>query len=320
MDGVIISHAADFDGIASAALIMRKYGISSRNVVFVDYGRESIENGEKRFMKLFKNKGTLFITDLNAESTPDVFLRIVSYAKRKKGSVFWFDHHPWSEAHVNSIAKRCNVAIVGENEKFCASEITAMELSMNDGFVKALLHIVHISDFALTPDNTKMKSIIGSYVLGLSHFRIQGNSIYLKKIAQIAEHVSKGEILPKSLQQASARFSSLNDKRLKKMLSTIIKGGAVSVGFTPIVSTNDACNLIIKKTGSDIGCYVNMDNCKAHFRSIKSDCSLLAQKFGGGGHPHAAGCDFDKKKYNVNTRSGRKELADEIIRAAKAIY
>jgi oligoribonuclease NrnB/cAMP/cGMP phosphodiesterase (DHH superfamily) len=320
MEYVIISHAADFDGIVSAALIMRRYGISSDNVIFVDYGRDSVELGEKRFKKLFRTGATLFITDLSAESTPDVFMRILSHAKAMRGKVFWFDHHPWSAKNIRAIASRCNVAVVGENKRFCASEITAKELGLKDPFTNSLLKLVHISDFALTPKSSNMKSVIGGYVLGLSYYRMKGDAVYKKMLARITESICNEDIFPPFLKQAASRFTSLNKKRLKKMIQTVIKGGIVSVAFTPIVSTNDACNLIIKETGSDIGCYINTDSGKAHFRSIKNDCSLLAGKFGGGGHPHASGFDFSTKKYNMRTKKGRSKLAKEIISVAAAIY
>ncbi len=290
MDALVITHAADFDGIASAGLLMRKYGINGSSILFADYGEEELLRIEKLVKRKFIRGGTLFITDLGAEgSTAPGFSRIISHVKSRNGKVFWFDHHKWDSENLELLAKQCDKAVVGENEKFCASEITAAQIGLDDPFVKALLHMVHISDFALTPDNTKMRNIIGGYVLGLAYFRMQGQSAYLERAEQIAECISNGEIIPEFLQRASAKFSELNEERLDKMMKTVITGGVISIGFTPIVSTNDACQRIIKKTGSDIGCYINVDSDKVHLRSVKNDCSTLANRFGGGGHPHASG-------------------------------
>ncbi len=320
MNIVVISHAADLDGISSAAIIMRKYGVHSGNVVFVDYDRQSMLRGEKLFQKLFKKGSTLFIADLGAESSTDIFTRIVKYAKRKNGHVLWFDHHVWSKANVKNIAGMCDAAVVGENKCFCASEITARELGMNDKYITSLLKIVHAADFALKPKNSNMKRVIKSYALGLSYFRMKGNSVFLENIVRIAESISLGKPLPEFLYNASSKFDNMNKQRLKKMITTVVKGGVISVGFTPVVSTNDACALIIKKTGSDIGCYVNTDSGKVHLRSIKADCSLLAKHFGGGGHPHASGYDLKRGKYNLKKPADRMKVVLEIIAAAKELY
>ncbi len=320
MNPVIISHAADLDGIASAALILRRYGAGAGNAIFVDYDKASMLRGEKRFRKLFKKGSTLFITDLGSESTPDILSRIVSHAKRKNGRVLWFDHHTWSRVHVKGIAGMCDVAVVGENERFCASEITARELGMNDAFVKRLLQTVHVSDFALRPRTPYMKSVIKAYALGLSYSRMKGSAEFLKSVSRAAASIRDGKVLPGFLRSASARFEKLNDSRLRKMMGTVVNGGAISIAFTPVVSTNDACAMIMRKTGSDIGCYVNTDVGKAHLRSKKNDCSVLARRFGGGGHFNASGFDFDMKKYDVSTARGRIKFADKIIKAASELY
>ncbi|MCL5427715.1 MAG: hypothetical protein M1321_00870 [Candidatus Marsarchaeota archaeon] len=319
MGVVVISHAADLDGIACAALIMRKYGITAKSAVFMDYDRESVLRGERQFRKLFKRGATLFITDLSAESTPDIFLRIVTHAKRMRGRVFWFDHHTWSKRHIGSIALRCDAAVVGENGRFCASEITARELGLRDKYTAGLLRTVHAADFALKPKNARMKLIIKAYALGLSYFRMKGGAVFLDKVAGISESISIGSALPGFLKRASDAFEKLNESRLKAMLATVVNGGVISVAFTPVVSTNDACAMIIRQTGSDIGCYVDTDNNRAHLRSIRNDCSILARRFGGGGHPRASAFDISMA-YDLRSARSRRELADSIIGAARRLY
>lgn len=322
MDALVITHAADMDGIGSGALIMRRYGVGSDRIIFTDYGKDEFLRVEKLVKLKFRKGGTLFITDLNAEGdVKETLERIVAHVKSNSGKLFWFDHHKWSEENLKEFGKQCERLVVGGPNGACASEVTAVELGMTgDPFVREFLRIVHISDFNLAPDSPATKGIIGDYVLGISYFRMSGKEFFQKRIAELAEALSKGEILPAFLHEASVEFSIMNEKRLKKMEKTIIKGGVVSVGFSPIVSTGNACDRIREKTGSDIGCYVNTDADRVHFRSVINDTSILANRFGGGGHAKASGFELKKGEYNWDSEDDRKRFAKRVMDEALNLY
>ncbi len=321
MEAVIITHAADLDGISSAALLMRQYNIGIENVVFTHYQRESIEMAVREADELFKEGGTLFITDLNpGKAVVDLFSEVIDNVKAKNGKVFWFDHHPWDADAIRSLGGRCDVAVVGENKDFCAAEITAREIRATGAFVKPLLRVVHHSDFNITPKDKKTYNIIGDYVLSMTYFSSLDWDSTLQKLREMTKALSNEIMIPEFVHDAAVEFTKINDKRLNEMEKTVINGGVVAVGFSPFVGTSEACRRVSKVAGTDIGVYINVDECRGHLRSEESDCSKLAQAFGGGGHPHASGFEFDSERYNLKTQSGRGKLAQDIIQKALELY
>ena len=127
----VISHSSDIDGVGSAALVRAKYGVPSKNMLFTNYSKESVEYVEKQMKGRYTKGMTLFLADLGVnERIIGNFLRIVDNVKKRSGTVIWFDHHPWTKGSVKKLAGRCDVAIVGENKDYCATEITYKELML----------------------------------------------------------------------------------------------------------------------------------------------------------------------------------------------
>lgn len=321
MQMIIISHIADLDGITSAALIMQRYGIKKENVMFADYSVNRLLWIEKQIKKKIQKNTTLFITDIGTNaSTIGIFSRIITFVKQSGGKVFWFDHHTWSNDSVEKLASKCDIAVVGENKLFCAAEITAAELELNDAFTKKLIRIVHMSDFNIKPKDKYSEEIIKSYVLSTTYYSSLNLAAYEKKTRSIAEQISNGVLIPKFIIADSRKFEKINSNRLKTLKKNIIADQIIALGFSKYVSTNDACACILDSAGVDIGVYLNTETSKCHLRSKINDCSLLAQTFGGGGHPHASGFEVNKDLYNVKTISGRKKLFKDMLKVSENLY
>ncbi|MGC8479262.1 MAG: hypothetical protein ACP5M9_01150 [Candidatus Micrarchaeia archaeon] len=323
MNGVVISHIADLDGISSAAIIMRKFNLKKEDLFFADYNKESI-NAIKFEVdkKLKKEKGlSLFITDLGVnDSTKNIFVEMINKVKKNSGKVFWFDHHTWDKSSINNIALLCDVAVVGENTEYCAAEITAKELEINDSFTKKLLKIVHIADFNIKKKDKKTDSIIGSYVLSTTYYSSMDKKKRINITRKIAESLSKNILLPDFIVADGKLFGDINRKRLKELSKDLEHFHDIGIGFSKYISTNDGCELVQKETGADIGAYINVDTNKAHLRSKFLDCSELARSFGGGGHPHASAFEIDKKLYNLKNKKSREQIKKEIFKKAETLY
>lgn len=318
----VITHGSDIDGIGSAALIKMKYSVDSKNIFFSDLSGTMTRDIIKEVGKM-KRRTILFITDVSPSGNLENFEKLLKSIKKKGGHIFWFDHHVWNEDAIIRLTSSCDLAVVGENNSFCATEITRKELALNDAFTEEFTKIVHYSDFNLTPKNKRWQKLIKIYTLGISYYNMITRDQFQKRqnaLRKVLTTLSKRKFFDKSMLNASKTFERLNDTRTRLMLKTLTIRGNIAIGFSSEINATYGCGAIIKKAKTDVGIYVNPDRGKVHLRSVRSDISKLAEAFGGGGHPHAAGFDINLKRYNfLKSESDRARLMDTIFNKAKEL-
>ncbi len=321
-DNVIsISHASDIDGVGSAALIKMKYGVKTGNIFFTDYSPESLESIRRSIKRIASAGAMLFITDLgvNAKTVP-IFYDILKSIKEKGGKIFWFDHHPWDGKAIKRLAPMCEVSILGENDLFCATEITRKELGFEDKFTKEFCRIVHFSDFAIKPKAKKDYNMVGFYALAIAFYRMKGGGENLKGLRHIVDVLCSGRMLDVKIRNDANAYRKINDRNAASMLRDVYLGEDIALGFAGDIQKTYACMKLMEKTGKDIGIYVNVHEMRGHMRSVKNDLTALANRFGGGGHPHASGFTPNARKYNrFRTRKDRQRLLSDIERELKLV-
>lgn len=315
-----ITHATDIDGVGSAALIRKKYRVHANRLFFGDYNREHSLQLEKEITSFMKPGTTLFIADLSAsDRTFDIFMRMIRKVKAGKGRVYWFDHHPWGREHARMASRVCDTLIYGESDN-CGMEITRKELHMGDKFSRYLCRIVHFSDYNIKPKLEREHKLVGLYALSIAYYHTLSHGANLKGLRHIAEVLSEGRLFDERIKADAEKFRRLNDRNLKRMLGEIYLGDDIALGFAGDIQKTYACMKLIEKTGRDIGIYVNTRDHKGHMRSVRSDCSKLANRFHGGGHPHASGFNPDFAKYHgFRSRKDRERLLLDLISAAKEL-
>ena len=318
---MIISHASDIDGVGSADLISIKYGVDPKNIFFSDYSTESLKAIKDAIKKGAKKGTSLFITDLgvNGKTVP-IFKEILRTIKHRGGRVFWFDHHPWSSAAIKELTPLCDISIIGENELFCATEITRKELGLNDKFSKYFCRIVHFSDFAIRPRLKKEYDLVGAYALSIALYRMQGAEKNISGLRHIVRVLTQRRLLDKKIRADANAYRKINDRNTKKMLKDVYLGDDIAMGFAGDIQKTYACMKLMEKTGKDIGIYVNTSEGRGHMRSVRNELTELANRFGGGGHPHASGFTPSLKRYNkFRTAADKQRLLDDIERELKEI-
>lgn len=308
----VMSHASDIDGVGSAALIRRKYGVPLNRLFFADYSKESLEYVNSKLKPLYKSGISLFITDLGVnDRLIDPYKKILKEVKSNGGRVIWFDHHPWTKRAVKELASMCDVAIIGENDDFCATEITFKELAFKDGFTTKFARIVHYSDFNITPRDRRDYETVGIYALSITSYGIiPSRDIMTAKLRHIAEVISAGKLYDARTRNDALRFKRLNDSRIARMIKTMILTKDAAVGFSEHVQSTAGCVALMKASRKPIGIYINAANRRGHLRCEDDDISGLARALGGGGHPHASGFNVDRKFGPLNTVAKRKAYAD----------
>ena len=312
MKVVSITHANDIDGLGSAALIRTKFDISLDSIFFSDYSPEGLMEISRRIERIARKEGaiTLFLTDVGMNKALNgAYKKIISSVKAGGGAVIWLDHHVWSEADLRDIASKCDLAIVGENTRYCATEITCKALRLNSPFIKKFTRLVHYSDFNLTPKDRDTYKKIGVYAMSITSYVNLAPKKRDAALRHVVDIVSGGRFNDERIRRDARNFDRLNKARISKMLRSLYKAGEdVYIGFSESIQSNIGCGAIMDKTGADVGMYVNLSAGKVSMRSIRMDCTLLANRLGGGGHPHAAGFNIDMKRFR-GLKSGRDRAA-----------
>ncbi len=319
----VMSHASDIDGVGSAALIQMKYKLPSSRLFFSDYSKEGLAYVDKNLGKFYKTGITLFIADLgvNPKIEPS-YLQILKKVKKYGGKVCWFDHHPWSDSAIKKLASKCDVAIIGENKDYCATEITYRELGFTDDFTKNFARIVHLSDFNIKPRSEEDYNLVGIYAISIASYYSTNQSwdYITKKLRYIADIISKGKFTDPIIAADAYEFNKINEERVMAMLKQLEIRDNVAVGFSRHVQSTYACGAITQETKKRIVIYVNVENSRGHIRSTGPDISVLARALGGGGHPKASGFDIDPKKFGgFRTRENKAKFADFIQEKIKKL-
>ncbi len=306
-----LTHQSDIDGVGSAALIKMNYGLPSKNMFFTDYSVENVTKSATAIKKAAKEGAVLIIADFGLNKLiEDQMSGLIDNIKKKKGSVYWFDHHPWSEEHIRRIASKCDAAIVNENAKFCATEIVRNELMLNSKFCKRFAEIVHHCDFNLMPKEKQKRDLFIAYGMCITSYnQIKNYQKRCDKLRHAAGVIAAGKFSDKMMERDAAKFDKMNKERISDMIKNkLFILDTVAVGFQKRVQATVAGSEIIKKSGKDISIYVNLDNMQGHIRTVKANCTPLAVYLGGGGHPHASGFPVDKR-YNLSKEADRNKFA-----------
>lgn len=315
---ITITHATDIDGIGSAALLKMKYDIPDSRQFFVDYSAEGLERAFVHLRKVHGRGDTLFIADLGLNrGTVKLFSDMIRFVKKNGGHVIWFDHHPWDAEAISSVASACDIAIVGENTRHCATEITYRELGFEDKFTSNFARIVHYSDFNVKPKSMKDRKTIGTYALSIAYYNTMDARERDVRLHRLVNIICSGRLLDAKVRSDARAFERINNERIGKMLGELYLGKRIAVGFSEEIQSTQACAAVMEKSGKDVAVYVNLEKGKGHIRSRIADCSVLASMLGGGGHPHAAGFNIDMKRFGrLKTESDRNGFVDYVDSAA----
>lgn len=322
-DVAALSHTSDIDGIGAASLVRMKFHAPLSNIFFTGYSAAEVAEAEAAIRPLYKKRVLLFITDLVPESKAiPVYERIVDGISKGGGAVIFLDHHPWGGEAVQKVAKKCLIAVFGENRQMCATELTRRCLGMDSKFAISFTRLVHHADFYIQLQEKGLSRLLEQYAMhigGVNMCRSYGTK--MKKLRHMVKVISSGRLIDGEISRGAERFALLNEERIGKMLKNLyIISGKMAVGFSKQVDSTRACMSVIKEAHTSMSVVVNLDHSKASMRSVKPDISRLANAMGGGGHPHAAAFNIDMKRYNFfRTNRDRQRLVEAIAAKARTV-
>jgi oligoribonuclease NrnB/cAMP/cGMP phosphodiesterase (DHH superfamily) len=313
------SNQGNFDGMGTPALLIRNYGINPDNAFFI------LPKGFKSFLehikKLKPSNSTIIIADLalNKDQIPYV-KEAFSLLEASNNSIIWLDHHPWDAESLNAV-KGIRFGVFGECKRYCATELAYLLLCKREKGNQLLADMVHVADFALKSKrfgrpNEKISRTIIYYLLG----RPNPNR-NLQKLCGILAGLDFNNKFISNAYKAYLKNSMKSIKVLKENIRVVATSPyRIAVGFSKRLQINQACEIIMQKTKSDIDVYVDIETGKSGMRSRKGvDCSVLARALNGGGHPQASGFDADPKKLSKNGKEKFLANLQSLLRT-KRIY
>ncbi|MDE1857010.1 MAG: hypothetical protein KGH98_02915 [Candidatus Micrarchaeota archaeon] len=315
-----VTHEADLDGIGCAAMLVRNYRVPLRNLVFLNYEKRSFERGMKEILDMKPRDGMVVFSDfgMNDRLVP-IAKRTLAALKRSGNRILWIDHHPWSDRAIASVKSLCDVMVVGENEKYCATELVYRLLCDRDAFGDRFMKLVHASDFALM---TRNEPTIRRLALAIKVMNWGNRDSNLRKLAgQMAE----GMLTSPFIEAAHRKYLAESKANLKVLKDSLVLANpgryTIGFGFSTRLNTNAACEAIDRELHTDIRMYVDRVSGTAHLRSSKGvDCSRIAVFMGGGGHPQACGFQFDMKEFDNLSEKGIAKYVDRMMDVAKKVY
>ncbi len=318
-----VAHMADLDGVGSAALLMHYFRMPSKNAAFANYDKEHFLKAADEIKAFDPKNAVVVFCDMGVDPhMAETIREFLDYLKTKGNLLLWFDHHPWEDSVIESLAKHLDYLVAGENPIFCGSEILYLTLCKKDEFGGALTQKIHLSDFK--PVDTPEYIALEKVRFSIGYFLWKSKTPQ-KKLRLLARWISKGSFDNAFIQKANDAGARLSQKNLQRMLSSsalVDVRYKIAVGFGDHIDTNAACRALIAKHDADIGLFVKKDSVTGSMRSKDDtvDCSALARAFGGNGHPQAAGFPLDKAAFGPMGSKERKEILGLIKEKAVWTY
>ena len=286
----IFTHT-DLDGVGCA--ILAKYYNPGIEVEFCDYG--NINQKVTDFLDNNIALGDLYITDI---SVSDDIAQRLDYDT----DFILLDHHP-TALDLNKY-KCCTVKVEDENTglKTCGTELFYRWL-VEYGYIeksKVLDRFVEvIRDYdtwrwsELGEDGVICKKINDLlYICGRDNFM---NWCLSSLVSRTFPNLGNTENMLLDLRQEE--IDRYVEKKNKEMFTQALCGKVSGFVFASKFTSELGNRLCKMHPEIDFVTIINVEDCTVSYRTIKDDIDLgkdVAALFGGGGHPKAAGSQFDK--------------------------
>lgn len=312
-----ITHRTDFDGMASAALLVRHLSMPLANARFAGPALADLKPPVDQLLSL-RPKGCLIVfTDVSVNDPAVAYIVGALKALKRAGNrIAWLDHHPWSADAAKKIKRECNFIIYGEGDR-CATELVALALRARDRYTASLTTLAHAGDFNLKPPKGQGRTMLRlSGAIAAANYISKGNALLKRMVKDISEGDFRSPTI-KRLAGLYVRESTKNASLLKRNCRAFdVNGYRVGIGYARWMQSTHACAVIQKRLGTDMEAFINLSHSYLNLRSREGiDCSAIAKRFGGGGHPKASGA---RLKVPLSTRKDIEACIGMVIRTAGA--
>lgn len=323
-----ITHAVDIDGMSSAAFLVRYRGMPLENIIFSNYNESRFARMERTVSELRPSGSLIVLSDLNVNAPMlHRYVKMLSHLRRMGNKIVWLDHHPWGDAPVKAISPLCDLIVEGENRERCGAELVYKFLCERDRFGDRLADFAHTADFARPFKSMAQGRRIIRFSQVIKYFNVLGQDRGDSMLRRVVSCLATGDYSSKFIALAQGRYNGIMTRKTQELLGStrMFRAGGISVavGFSSKISGSMGCSAMMEKFRPDMALYVDYDPLEfsGNIRSTEGvDCSILARKLGGGGHPHAAGFSIKRGSYSFSSERSREAFTRKVLKVAERIY
>ncbi len=316
-----VTHVSDFDGIASAAILVHYTSMPIEHVIFGSQSKEEIENMNKELIRLNPSKSIILFTDISInDRVITVITDILRVLKQRGNRIAWIDHHPVSQKAIDAISEYCDFVVFGENQRYCGAELVYRIMSRKGAGAKKIAETAHLTDFNLRTERNKyLLDMLSSVVTFINYNK--NNEENLRKLVGMVSNIDFENEYIKKKYFLYKKEAGKNRKILEgNAVAYKVGPYKIGVGYGKHLQTTSACAFIEEKLGTDMELFINLDGNRVNMRSREGvDCSILAKVLGGGGHKQASAAKIEEIAYLKN-KNRLNELIESLIEKAKEVY
>ena len=275
---VHFTHGDCLDGAACDALVRKAYGDGAVETIFLE-PHETVGALELLTRVPSRARG-LVVSDLSLQRGEGERAGAALQALADDGwRIAWRDHHhkQWEGVDLAKFEAAADITLDRESKE-CGSTLVQKDLLTNDSWARDLSEVVRDHDLWLKQDPRSMT---------LFHAIVEaGTHRWIQHVLQ------KQVILDRQMEQWAARDRKRNADLVRWALgdARILRGRQAAVGLAyGRVPTNEVLHAL-QERGAHLSILVKPTGAFS-LRSRKDVpvCHVVAQEFGGGGHPNASG-------------------------------
>ncbi|MGZ4905363.1 MAG: phosphoesterase [Halobacteriota archaeon] len=286
----------DLDAVCSDAIMRRKHG----EILTIYSSVQQFQGHIDQLVVSCRRPLALYLSDLGGHPSA---VEILAKLKTKGWRVEWRDHHVWDEQtvrHAQGVVDYLRV-----DPQFCACEIVFQDILPDDPIAHEIAAVGRDRDFWINKDP---RSEMLATVVHDDPWR-----------KRVAEDLSTGIFLDQDIEREYEKQTKTKDASIERAIqrSRAINHIAVTIGNR---YASDIAALLRKKYGTRIE-IVLRTNGVFSIRSTDPISNRIAERFGGGGHPHAAGGNLHfsmADRFLFRLRTFRHKKVQELLRAALA--
>lgn len=275
---VHLTHAECMDGAACDVLVRKAYGDGAVETVFLE-PHETVDTLELLIRVPSRARG-LVISDLSLQRGEGERAAAALTALADDGwRIAWRDHHhkQWEGVDLEALRDACDLTLDTKQEE-CGATLVQKDLLLRDAWARELAQTVRDHDLWLRKDPRSMT---------LFHAIVEGGTA-----AWVRHLLARQVVVDATLERWAARDRARNARLVRWALADarVVRGARSLIGLAyGRVPTNEVLHALEEK-GAHLSILVKPSG-GFSLRSRKDVpvCHAIAQQFGGGGHPNAAG-------------------------------
>jgi oligoribonuclease NrnB/cAMP/cGMP phosphodiesterase (DHH superfamily) len=202
----------------------------------------------------------------------------ISKVREAGWRIEWRDHHRWSDDEIAACNPSCDLLMIDTST--CGCGICARDLIPDNATAAEVARIV--CDYDLWKHEDPRSTVLGVVL------QRKKNRDYVRD--RLTEGVFTDQFIEDEYRDI---VSDMEGKIAKSISKAIIMGTRYRIAFSPLFGyPSETAARMRQELSTDIEVLISKEG-RFSLRSVPPISHLIAREFGGGGHPNAAGGNFD---------------------------